>query len=44
MNDRRDQEERNKFIKDAMKEAFKEYLDENTQQFGKWSIRAISIA
>ena len=37
-------EERKKFIKDAMKEAFKEYLEEKTSQFGKWSIRTIFAA
>lgn len=43
LTERRDQEERKKFIKDAMKEAFKEYLDEKTRQFGKWSLRTIAI-
>lgn len=44
MTDRRHQDDHKKFIKDAMKEAFKEYLDEKTRQFGKWSLRAISAA
>lgn len=44
MNDRRDQDERKKFIKEAMKEAFKEYVDEKVRQFGKWSLRTIAVA
>ena len=42
--ERRNMEERKKFIKDAMKEAFKEYLEEKTTQFGKWSMRTIFAA
>ena len=42
--ERRNMEERKRFIKDAMKEAFKEYLEEKTSQFGKWSLRTIFAA
>ena len=42
--ERRNMEDRKKFIKDAMKEAFKEYLEEKTAQFGKWSLRTIFAA
>ena len=42
--ERRNMEERKRFIKDAMKEAFKEYLEEKTTQFGKWSLRTIFAA
>ncbi len=42
--ERRDMDDRKKFIKDAMKEAFKEYLEEKTSQFGKWSLRTIFAA
>jgi len=42
--DRRDAQDRKQFIKDAMKEAFKEYLEEKTTQFGRWSMRTIAAA
>jgi hypothetical protein len=42
--ERRDMQERKKFIKEAFKEALKEYMDEKTQQFGKWSIRTLFAA
>lgn len=42
--ERRNMEERKRFIKDATKEAFKEYLEEKTSQFGKWSLRTIFAA
>ena len=37
------EEERKKFIKEAMKEAFKEYVNEKAQQFGRWSIRTLAF-
>ncbi len=44
MNERRDQDERKEFIKDAMKEAMKEWLDEKAAMFGKWSLATIGAA
>ncbi len=37
-------EDRKKFIKEALKEAFKEYMDEKIQSFGKWSLRTLAAA
>lgn len=42
--ERRDAEARKRFMKDAFKEAIREYLDEKTRLFGKWSLRSLSIA
>lgn len=42
--ERRDTEARKRFLKDAFKEAIKEYLDEKTQVFGKWSLRSLGVA
>lgn len=44
MNDRRDLDDRKKFIKDAMKEAMKEWLDEKITIFGRWSLRSLGAA
>jgi hypothetical protein len=44
MIDKRDHDDRKQFIKDAMKEAMKEWLDEKIMSFGKWSLRAIGAA
>lgn len=37
-------EERRKLIKEAFKEAQKEWLDERFAEFGKWSVGAIAAA
>lgn len=42
--DRRYDEERKKFFKEAVKEAMKEWLDEKAQCFGRWGIMTILAA
>lgn len=44
MTDRRDLDDRKKFIKDTMKEGLKEWLDEKINIFGRWSLRSIGAA
>ena len=39
-----DREERKRLIKEAMREGFKEWLDEITLKFGRWSIRGLALA
>ena len=42
--ERREAETRKLFLKDAFKETIKEYLDEKTRVFGKWSLRSLGVA
>lgn len=42
--ERRHAQERKKFMKDAFKEAIREYMDDSVRAFGKWSLRTLGIA
>ena len=39
-----DRFERKQLIKEALREGFKEWLDEVTLRFGKWSLRGLLLA
>ena len=39
--DRRHTKERKEFIKEAMREVMKEWLDDKFRQFGKWSLAGL---